>query len=362
MIKTLHLRVKDKHIPVLKQWAYEVNQIWNKANELSSELSWVPVAGVGWVNFGTSYHDIQRDTKSYRKERNFEILAQTDQQVVKEHATRRKQFKKNKLQWRNSSGSKRSLGWVPFTNQNIRYKNGQIIINGKHFSVWDCYALSQYQFKSGNFSEDSRGRWYINVAVEYEAKEATNNSAIGIDLGLKDYATCSDGSRLESSQFYRNAEKQTATSQRAKNKKQTRNLNAKVKNRRKDSLHKFSRQIADNNRIVVVGDVSSSKLAKTKMAKSVNDAGWYMLKTFLKYKVIARSGEFKEVNEAYSSRTCSCCGSISGPQGLAGLGVRGWVCPDCGTKHDRDINAAINILTLGLGCQPQVDEVPSMSC
>lgn len=360
MIKTLHLRVKDKHIPILKQWAYEVNRIWNKANELSSELSWVPVPEVGWMNFGASRFDVQTDIKYYRNNSDFEILAQTAQSVVLEHSVRRKQFKKNKLNWRISSGSKRSLGWIPFTTQNIKYKNGQFHINGKHFSIWNSYDLIQYKFKSGNFSEDSRGRWYINVAVEYEAKEATSNNAVGIDLGLKDYATCSDGIKLESSQFYRNAEKQIATAQRAKNLKQIKNLHTKVKNRRKDLLHKFSKQIADNNRIVVVGDVSSNKLAKTKMAKSVYDAGWYMLKTLLKYKVIARSGEFIEVNEAYSSRTCSCCGSISGPQGLAGLGVREWVCPDCGTMHDRDVNAAINILTLGLGCQPQVDEVPSV--
>lgn len=358
MIKTLRLRIKDKHIPILKQWAYEVNQIWNKANEISSELSWIPVPEVGWMNFGTSCFDIQKDTRVYRKENEFEILAQTAQSVVLEHSIRRKQFKKNKLNWRISSGSKKSLGWIPFTNQNIKYKNGQFHINGKHFNFWNSYDLAQYKFKSGNFSEDSRGRWYINIAVEYEAKESTNNNAVGIDLGLKDYATCSDKTKLESSKFYRNAEKQISTAQRAKNKKQIKNLHAKVKNRRKDSLHKFSKQIADNNKIVVVGNVSSNKLAKTKMAKSVYDAGWYILKTFLEYKVIARSGKFIEVNEAYSSQTCSCCGSISGPKGLAGLGVREWVCPDCGTNHDRDINAAINILVLGLGCQPQVDGVP----
>ena len=107
--------------------------------------------------------------------------------------------------------------------------------------------------------------------------------------------------------------------------------------------------------MIVVGDVSSSKLAKTKMAKSVLDAGWYMLKTQLKYKAIGQSVVFAEVNEKYSTQVCSCCGTIpdSSPKGLSGLGVRHWECSDCGATHDRDLNAARNILNVGLGCQSQ---------
>lgn len=105
--------------------------------------------------------------------------------------------------------------------------------------------------------------------------------------------------------------------------------------------------------MIVVGDVSSSKLAKTGMAKSVLDAGWFMLKTQLKYKAIGQSVVFAEVNEKYSTQVCSCCGCNpdSSPKGLSGLGVRHWVCSDCGASHDRDINAARNILNVGLGCQ-----------
>ena len=103
------------------------------------------------------------------------------------------------------------------------------------------------------------------------------------------------------------------------------------------------------NEFIVVGNVSSSALAKTTMAKSVLDAGWFMLKTQLKYKAIARSVVFEEVNEAYTTQTCSCCGSISvnSPKGRAGLGIREWMCAECGTLHDRDVNAARNILAAG---------------
>ncbi len=85
------------------------------------------------------------------------------------------------------------------------------------------------------------------------------------------------------------------------------------------------------------------------MAKSVLDAGWFMLKTQLEYKSIAMQGVFVEVNEKYTSQICSCCGLISpnSPKGRAGLGIREWTYAECGAWHDRDINAAKNILALG---------------
>ena len=85
------------------------------------------------------------------------------------------------------------------------------------------------------------------------------------------------------------------------------------------------------------------------MAKSVLDAGWGMLKTQLAYKAIAQSVVFEVVNESNSTRTCSCCGVIpdSSPKGRAGLGIREWVCSECGAEHSRDVNAARNILAAG---------------
>lgn len=158
------------------------------------------------------------------------------------------------------------------------WKNGQVRYRGHFFTVWDSYGLSQYHFRSGSFSEDARGRWYFNVTVSVPVQSNGATSAFGIDLGLKDYATCSDGLKLEASQFYRNAEKQLATAQRAGNKKHIKTIHAKIKNRRKDYIHKFSSKIMQSQGMMVVGDASSSKLAKTTMAKSVLDAGWSMLK------------------------------------------------------------------------------------
>lgn len=122
---------------------------------------------------------------------------------------------------------------------------------------------------------------------------------------------------------------------------------ARIKNRRKDFLHKLSTRLVEENELIVIGNVSAFRLAKTRMAKSVLDAGWSMFRTLLSYKAIARKVVFAEINEAYTTRTCSQCGARGGPQGREGLGVREWVCSACGAVHDRDVNAALNILRLG---------------
>ncbi|HKM15701.1 MAG TPA: transposase [Marinospirillum sp.] len=101
-----------------------------------------------------------------------------------------------------------------------------------------------------------------------------------------------------------------------------------------------------------MGNVSSLKLVKTRMAKSVLDAGWGQLKIMLDYKCAHAGIVFKEVNEAYTTQTCSNCGNLpeSRPRGIAGLRIRDWTCSGCGATHDcRDVNAAKNILAVGHG-------------
>jgi IS605 OrfB family transposase len=126
-----------------------------------------------------------------------------------------------------------------------------------------------------------------------------------------------------------------------------------VARRRKDALHKYSRKIVDQYQNIVIGDVSSSKLAKTRMAKSVYDAGWGMLKAQLLYKGRQAGRSVRIVNERNTTRTCSSCGALTGPKGLSMLVVRIWMCTECGVTHDRDVNAARNILITGR-CPPSV--------
>jgi len=101
---------------------------------------------------------------------------------------------------------------------------------------------------------------------------------------------------------------------------------------------------------IAVGNVSASKLAKTRMAKSVYDASWSSFRDKLRYKAIAHGATFEEVNESGSTQSCSACGSkdsTTRPKGIAGLRIREWTCSGCGVVHDRDTNAALNILRCG---------------
>ena len=115
-------------------------------------------------------------------------------------------------------------------------------------------------------------------------------------------------------------------------------------------MHKFSTELVARSEAIFVGNVQAKTMVKTRMAKSTLDAGWSMLKTMLEYKSHQAGIVFEEVNEAYTTQTCSCCGSIpaSSPKGRAGLGIRRWTCSNCQTEHHRDVNAARNIAALGL--------------
>ena len=184
------------------------------------------------------------------------------------------------------------------------------------------------------------------MVVEVDAKPSTGTEAVGIDLGLKECATTSTGEKLEG-RWYRANEQALAKAQRARKKKRVKAIHAKIKNQRKDALHKFSTALVQKNAAIFVGDVASAKLVKTKMAKSTLDAGWAMLKTMLEYKSHQAGVVFEVVNEAYTTQACSQCGSVEGPKGLSGLGKRRWTC-SCGAEHDRDVNAAKNIAARGL--------------
>jgi len=338
--KTLKFRVKDKHRKQLCGMASSVNYVWNYINDLSHTA----IKREG--RFFSAY-DLQKHTSGVGKE--LGLHSQTLQMVGAEYATRRKQFKKSKLRWRKSFGSKRSLGWVPVNKQSLKFINGQVRHNGTYFSFWDSYGLGDYEMCSGSFNEDARGRWYFNVVVKVEAKQSTGTASVGIDLGCKAAATDSNGEEVIGRE-YRRLEQRLGIAQRAKNKKQVKTIHARIKNRRADTLHKYSRKLVDENAAIFVGNVSSLGLVKTKMAKSVLDAGWGQLKTMLEYKCNHAGVVFGEVNEAYTTQACSCCGSISAssPKGRVGLGIREWTCDECGSTHDRDVNAAKNILAIGL--------------
>lgn len=342
-IKTYRFRIKDSSASGrFKAHSRSVNFVWNYCNEQSARKL---AASSKWL----SSQDLDKLTAGCSKELN--LHSQTIQAINKEYVTRRIQFKKTKLKWRSA---KRSLGWIPFKASGISLHGDSIIYQKKQYRFWKSQEI-EGTIKTGSFCQDARGRWYVNLVCEVTKQNELRLSTgkmVGVDLGLKTTATYSySEGRFEGGRHYRKLEDKLAAAQRANKKKQVKSIHAKIAACRKDEIHKETTRLVKTYDKIFVGDVSSTKLVKTTMAKSVLDTGWGTFRAMLEYKAMRLGVEYKEVKEMFSSVTCSVCFTRSGPGGLSDLEVRDWVCRACGVHHDRDENAANNILMTGLGHQ-----------
>lgn len=339
-MRTLRLKIKTNAYSWLNAAAIEVNQVWNWANATNIDAADRNRRANAKFLSGFELNNLSAGASKYFER----INAETIQRINCEYATKRRTAKRIRLRWRVSRGPRRSLGWIPFRAASVKRKGTAILFCGKTFRIFDREYLADHKFRDGCFAQDAVGDWYLCVPVAAQAEATTpSGAAVGIDLGCKDAAVTSDGDRLKSG-HYRRLEAKIAQAQRRGHKRQAKRFHRKAANRRKDALHKFSRKIVNQYQHIVVGDVSSSKLVKTKMAKSVLDSGWGMLKKQLEYKSQQAARSFEVVNERNTTRTCSGCGALTGPTGLDMLVVRAWICHDCGVSHDRDVNAARNIL------------------
>lgn len=358
-MKTLKLRIKDKHTNQLNRLSGSVNFVWNYVNDLG--YKYLQKTG----KFFSAY-----DLNEYTKGSGglLGLHSQTIQAINETHAKSRKQFKKAKLNWRTNrpNAKHKSLGWIPFKKSAIKYlstrqtgkkalkstiqlslSKGQKLI----IDVFDGYNLSLYQINTLEIVQDSRNRWYACITVKEYPKTQCGTGSVGIDLGLKDSATTSKGGKLTIKQTLKYA-KELAIAQRAGKKKRVRAIYAKIKNTRQDLIHKFTTQLVKDNALIVVGDVKSRSFTnkKTKLAQSTYDAGWFELKRQLEYKCKHAGCRFEIVNEKYTTQTCSCCRQIdsNSPKGRAGLRIREWTCAKCGTRHDSDLTPVGIFLRSGL--------------
>ena len=227
--------------------------------------------------------------------------------------------------------------------------------------------------KSATISRHASGKYYISLLCKEEINELPKtNSAIGIDLGITDFAILSDGQKIDNNRFTSKMEKKLKREQRklskrallAKNKgiplseaknyqKQKRKvarLHEKVMNQRTDFLNKLSTEIIKNHDIICIEDLNvKGMLRNHKLARSISDVSWSSFVAKLQYKADWYGREIIKVDTWFpSSQICSECGHKDGKKSLD---IREWTCPICHTHHDRDINASINILIEGLRIQ-----------
>jgi len=342
--RTLRFKVRPEAYGWLGAAAIEVNQVFNFCNETSLLAATRTDLKRKWLTGFDLCHLTSGSARYFER-----IGADTIQRICVEYAQKRTAAKRRRLRWRVSQGVRRSLGWVPFKAASLKRKGRALRFCGKTFRVFEGGRLNDVKWGQGCFAQDAVGDWWLCLPVEQpvELRSATEES-VGIDLGLKDIAVTSDGDRLEAGRFYRGLETQIAQAQRRGHRRQAKRLHRKAAYRRADALHKFSRRIVNQYETIVVGDVSSQKLVKTRMAKSVLDNGWSMLKRMLQYKGEHAGRSVEVVSERNTTRACSICGALLGPTGMDMLVVRYWECSECGAGHDRDMNAARNILFVGL--------------
>lgn len=221
---------------------------------------------------------------------------------------------------------------------------------------------------SVTISKTPTGKYYASILVEYDHKEAPlNGGKIGADLGLKDFLITSEGKKYPNPRFYKHTLKRLKRLQRSlsgkvkgsNNRNKQRLLVAKahekVANQRLDMQHKLSLQLTCENQVVAVEDLHIKGMVKNhKLAQAISDASWGQFLTMLEYKGKLYGCEIRKLDRFFpSSKRCSKCGYIH--ENLT-LDIREWICPECGTHHDRDINASTNILIFS---NPQIrQELP----
>lgn len=333
----------------LRRMAVSVNQVWNYCGSIQNDsrrLNRRRPTGFDLIKLtagSSKMLGLHSDT----------VAAACKQFAVSRDAAKRRP------RWRASHGAKRALGWVPFQcARPLKIDGDAVVFLGRRYRLWKSRAIPE-DIRSGSFNEDAEGRWYINLVCDMPDQLPTGNGEVGIDLGLKDIAALSTGEKIANPRHLSRSAKALARAQRAGRKALARKIHRKIAAQRRHFLHETSARIAKANGLICVGDVNSAALARTRMAKSVLDAGWSAFRSQLRYKAMRHGARFIEVSERYTTQTCSCCGSRDGsPKGVKGLRVRDWVCGGCGVAHDRDINSAINILFSGRSAGLRVTEIP----
>ena len=202
-------------------------------------------------------------------------------------------------------------------------------------------------------------RYYISFTFHCDIESKETSESVGIDLGIKDFVICSEGTVYENKRFYEKSLRKLKIQQRRLSKKQKDSKNRekqrikvskqykKVKNQRNDYQHKISRELADNFKVICLEALNVKNMVKNKkLSKAISDVSWSSFITKLEYKIAENQGKIVKIDRFYpSSKTCSNCGNVKKELRLS---ERTYHCSECGFTIDRDLNASINILKTGL--------------
>ena len=282
-------------------------------------------------------------------------------------------------------------------NVHLSKNNRQIFIPKLKMVDIDLHREFKGEIKTVTVSKSITNKYYVSILVETNIKKHNKKpiltpTSVGIDLGIKDFVIMSDGKKFENKDFFKSSMKQLRVEQRSLSRKKKGSnhylkqkmivalLHEKIKNKRQDYLHKISKYLIDNYDTICMENLNvkgmstsckpkqdengkylhNGQSTKSGLNKAILDMGWSEFKTIIEYKCdwygknLSIIGRFEP-----SSKSCSLCGFIK--RDLS-LNDREWICPKCGVKHDRDVNAAINIRNFGLRNQPSVTQSEWLHC
>ncbi|MFI9836844.1 RNA-guided endonuclease InsQ/TnpB family protein [Nonomuraea sp. NPDC051941] len=260
-----------------------------------------------------------------------------------------------------------------YTRSAFRWRDGRLHLgkmDGPLEFVWSWPHIDPAAINptTVTVSRDPDGRWYVSIAADTRSDDSTRGDdeqfspplhAVGVDMGVKDFVVTSDGDRIANPRFLerkarslaryqrRMARKQRGSNNRAKAKTKIARAHRKVRNARADFLHRTSTRLVRDNDVIVIEDLAVKNMIRNRsLAKAISDCGWREFRRMLEYKAARCGRHLIAVDRWYpSTKTCSGCGYVLEELSLS---TRHWTCPGCRSRHDRDINAAKNILAAGL--------------
>ncbi|GIF78168.1 RNA-guided endonuclease InsQ/TnpB family protein [Asanoa siamensis] len=256
---------------------------------------------------------------------------------------------------------RRSRRSAEYTTSAFRYRDGALTLakmTGPLAIVWSRPLPAGAQPSTATVSQDAAGRWFVSLLCDDVIPETIANGTVGIDAGLDSLLTLSTGEKVTNPRHERRDRERLAKAQRnlcrkekgSKNRDKARllvaRIHARITDRRRDHLHKLSSTIVRENQTIVIEDLTVRNMLKNgSLARAISDAAWRQLRIMLEYKADWHGRDLVVVDRWFpSSKLCSACGVLAEKMPLT---VREWVCR-CGTVHDRDLNAALNILAAGL--------------
>src|SRR6266576_3594848 len=253
-----------------------------------------------------------------------------------------------------------------YTRSGFRYREGRLFLAKMSTPLafawsWPDVDPASIDPTTVTVSRDPCGRWYVSFAVDVADSEQlpATGAVVGVDLGIKDFAVTSDGEKILNPRGLARRERnlaryqrrlarcQKGSANRAKARAKVARAHRKVRASRTDFVHRASARLVRDHDVIVIEDLAVKNMIRNRsLAKAISDCGWGGFRRMIEYKAATAGRHLIVTGRWYpSSKTCSSCGHLLAELALS---TRTWQCPSCGTRHDRDVNAAKNILAAGL--------------